>query len=463
VEANRVILGANILVRDPGPAADRLRRLATFRRRGRIPRGEQRFVRFYRAQARWLVLPRGLLPAVRQVVGGVVVDRRLVLPAIDFHWCGQLWPEQAAADRALAPIHGGVLVGPPGSGKTTAALALIAVWRQPALWIVNTRDLARQAIERARTVYNLPPVIGRAPTVGYIGEGSRMLGTHLTVATVQTLTSSPGTVRRILGRFGTVVVDETHMVPATTVARLVTAFPALNRLGVTATPYRSDGLDDLMFAILGSATAQIDRTSLLRRGRILMPHARVVPTTWTFVGGDWSKLQRARAMSSSRNRAICSLVAREHRDGRKILVLVERVAHARLLAQMLRESWGTPAYPVVGSVPPATRRRAYARAEAGSLVLIATRLADQGLDLPAIDCLVLATPGRGIVDGKGHARSAPRLNQQVGRIMRALKGKETPILFDFSDLRVDTLRRQAQERFRAYRQLGIPVERHLGG
>ena len=89
-------------------------------------------------------------------------------------------------------------------------------------------------------------------------------------------------------------------------------------------------------------------------------------------------------------------------------------------------------------------------ARAGTVpVLVATTLADEGLDLPALSRVFLAYPGR--------ARG--RTLQRLGRLMRTHPGKEDAVLYDFVDRQVPVLRRHHVERTRLYAEvLGIGPE-----
>ncbi len=442
-----ILLRENLFVPSPGAYRRQLLELAIFRRQGRVPTGERRTVHFYRNRPEAVVLPRGLLSRVQAIAPVRVIDRRLTLPPIDFGWRGQLRPEQIEAARVLARAGEGMLVGMPASGKTNVGLALAAVWRQPTLWLVRSKALAEQALERARSLFNLP-----AKAFGYVGEGEEDWGTHLTVGMAQSFAKRryPG----VTQRFGAVIIDECHHLPAITMARAVSQFPARHRLGLTATPDRTDGLGPLATAILGSTVGVISARALLDAGRIVLPTVRVVPTALRYWGrGDWAYLQRARAADVRRNLLVCTLAAGALRAGRPVMVLVELIPHARLLAAALTRRFGVPAVAVVGPTSGRHRRRAFQAVQEGRVVMVATRLADEGLDLPAVECLVLAAPGR----------SAPRLAQQVGRIVRKARGKTGAIVYDLADVHVPSLLEQLEERLAAYRSLwgdlGVRVER----
>jgi len=401
----------------------------------------------WRQEAGALVLPRGLAGELRRLAPMCPVrDLRVALPPVDFRWRGALRPEQAVAARAVHAAGGGVLVGPCGSGKTVLGLALVATWRQPTLWLVHTLDLAQQALERARDLLALAP-----DAFGLIGDGRETWGTHLTIATVQTLARRA--LGALAGRFGAVFLDECQHAPAASFVQVMQAFPARYRLGLTATPDRADGLGGAMLAVLGPVAARLTTADLAAAGRVMVPEVRQVPTAFRYrYAEDYGAMLTALCADPDRNALLAGCVAREARSGRSCLVLSERVEHCHLMAAALADlAPEVPAAVLTGAV--ATKRRA-ATLEAlrdGRLrVLLATKLADEGLDLPALERVFLASGGR----------AAGRLQQQLGRVMRPAPGKAAPVVIDFVDPLVGVLLAQAKARVRdVYRPLGAQVLR----
>lgn len=203
-DAVHIVVRDMLVIDQPGPARRTIKRWASFKRRGRLKPGQKRWVRFYRDTGSQLVVPRGLWRAVRQAWPDAAwSDRRLRLPPVEFGWRWQLRDYQTAAVGAVQAREGGVIVAPPGSGKTAMGLGLVAAWQQPALFLVHTLRLADQTLAMAREAFSLPP---RA--FGYIADGRQDLGSHFTVATIQTLARSPRLLADVAGRAGTVIVDE---------------------------------------------------------------------------------------------------------------------------------------------------------------------------------------------------------------------------------------------------------------
>ena len=432
----------------------RLARLAIFRRKGRVPKDantkalrkrrlDPRFVYLYRARPDRIQLPRGLWPKVQGLYPALEIeDRRLSLPSVNFRWRGALRPHQVPIVTSGAYGGDGLIVAPPGAGKTVMGLACIAEWQQPAVWLCHTERIWRQAYAEALRRYDLP-----AGSIGVVGAGFHSPGTHLTVALVQALYRKPAWLTYLGSRVGAVIYDEAHHIAGLTNARVVSAFPAAHRLGLTATPDRGDGLGPMVRAVLGPTESKADLADMVARGLLVLPQVRIRPTPFACRPCEWDVLQRIRAGSLVRNRLICADVNRCWRLGGRIIVLVELIDHARLLAQFLRDRYGVPAFAAVGDTPASVRDRSVSLAESGKIVLVATKLADEGLDAPSLNQLFLAAAGR----------SQSRIEQQSGRIMRAMAGKVHAVVWDYADLRVPALAGQVRDRMEAYRRMGATV------
>ncbi len=155
-------------------------------------------------------------------------------------------PYQArAVTKLVSKSPEGVLVAPAGSGKTVMGLSIIPLVGQPTLWLTHTGPLADQAIERAEAFL---PNIGK---IGMIGRQKWDKGDILTVAMVQTLVRNPDKLLKMRDDYGLVILDEAHHCPAATFMDVVSQLNSYYMYGLTATPYRRDKLEMLMFQYLG--------------------------------------------------------------------------------------------------------------------------------------------------------------------------------------------------------------------
>jgi superfamily II DNA or RNA helicase len=384
-----------------------------------------------------LILPRGYLEqllALAQENGIHVdtIDNRLLLQKMDLSFKGELRGYQARALEQMTRHDCGVLVAPCGSGKTALGMALIAHCQQPALVLVHTTDLLTQTAAAVRQWLGVEP--------GTIGGGKADIR-PITVGTVQTLIRRP----EIASQFGLVLLDECHHCPASTFTDVIQRFPALHRYGLTATPDRSDGLGGFMTSVIGPVRHTIKHDELRAASVLVVPEVRFIPTDFYFPYMDnWTDLISTLIRDPQRNGLIYSTIARLLDDGRRILALTQRIEHAEMFYNAFEHDRPGSAALAVGTRK-GEREEAIQRIANGSArALFATQLADEGLDAPCLDALVLMTP----------QRDAGRTIQRVGRILRSMDGKRQPVVVDIIDAHIPLLRNQGLARFYgAYRQL----------
>ena len=409
-------------------------------------------LKLYRASMNALVIPRGLWRELNGMVqGAMCVDDCLVRqPRVDFPQNKiQLRPYQERALREIKSAQG-ILIMPCGGGKTETALELIARIRQPALWITHTKDLVEQVVARAQARLGLS-----GDEIGVIGGGKKAsIGTHLTVATVQTLYRMD--VAELAGRIGAVVVDECHRVvanptTASMFAEVLACLPAYYRYGITASENRGDGLEATTRWVLGPVLAKITQEELEQSGCTVVPTLTPVITSfehnWS-IGEEHLNFNRVldeMGEDTERSKQIAGLVIREARQGHSVLVLATTLKILRSIMAEVPE--GIPSAIVDGHTPVKQRLETIDSVRDGrTLVLFATYpLAKEGLDIPRLDRLILAAPVR--------AESA--VQQSVGRIMRPAPGKRDAIVYDVVDAQVPALKRQFNARKRVYKKLKI--------
>lgn len=400
----------------------------------------KQFVLYHQGEAE-LTLPRGVGGDLRKWLKSqwpeleVEVDDRRSHPALETPWTLQAELrdyQQAAVDRAVK-MRDGVVVSPTGSGKTVMAMGLLARLATPALLLVHNRllvDQIREASERFLGV-----------EAGVIGAGQFEVR-PLTVATVQTL------MRRDLSElknlFGVVVLDEAHHCPAPTFTEVVEQFAARWRLGLTATPERKDGLHPLMHAALGPELMRMQPRELLAVGSLSA--SRVTPVHTTFAGGrmdDHAEMMGKLASHAQRNHEILRVVLST--CGQRSLVLVERVEHCQVLAELLRDA-GLRAWGLTGSVATVQRQEVLAQLKGpqGGILVATSSLVGEGFDCPALDTLYLAVPSANVT----------RVTQALGRVLRPHDGKIQARVYDFVDIDTPGLARTWGARLRVYRTHG---------
>jgi superfamily II DNA or RNA helicase len=133
----------------------------------------------------------------------------------------------------------GVVVLPTGTGKTFVAVLAIQKVGRPALVVTPTIDLMSQWYSELRAAFDVP--------VGLLGGGYH----EIEPLTVTTYDSAHIHLERWGHRFGLLVFDEVHHLPGPTYMASAIGSLAPFRLGLTATPERTDGGEALLGSLVG--------------------------------------------------------------------------------------------------------------------------------------------------------------------------------------------------------------------
>ncbi len=403
-----------------------------------------------------LVLPRGLSALLTATVAEAgsaleIDDQRAVGTPQQFDLSVNLRDDQAAAVADLVGHDHGVVVAPPGAGKTVIACSLIARHATSTLVLVDRKTLADQW--RARLAEHL------GVTAGQLGGGRTRLRGTVDVVTLQTLARRDDLPDLTAG-YGFVVVDECHQIPAAAFENAVRQIPARRWLGLTATPYRRDELDDLIAMQLGPVrhTVQAPEPGTLAAAAAGGTPDRSVTvhlTDFVYRGdadpsapGGIAAVYRDLVADEGRNQQVLADVVAALARGRHCLLLTQWTAHVALLADLLRAAGHEPVV-LRGGMAAGQRRAALDRLvpDGEPVLVVATGpYVGEGFDCPALDTLFLAAP----IAFKG------RLVQYVGRVLRPAPGKHVVEVHDYHDAQTGVLASSLRKRAPGYRSLGFP-------
>jgi len=388
-----------------------------------------------------VALPRGCLDDLQVLLHEhgielVLDDRRQRGAQMETRFLGTLSLEQQVAVDALCSYETGVLVAPPGAGKTVIAASMIA--RRGSATLVPTRALVEQWRARLAAFLDLT-----ATEIGVIGGGKRKPTGAIDIATVQSLVRRD-TIDEIVEAYGHIVVDECHHVPSVSTERLLRAAPARYILGLTATPSRRDGHQPIIRMQCGPTRHTLrTRTNLALRVVQRRTQTNADPAV---VAAGIQGVYRVLATDERRNAAIVGDALAALQEGRSPLILTARRDHLERLVALLSPRVERLCV-LHGGIQPAARRAALetlADESAPTLILATGRYLGEGFDLPRLDTLLLALP----IAWSG------TLTQYAGRLHRPADGKRDARIYDYIDTAIPVLERMHRKRERVYRTLG---------
>jgi DNA excision repair protein ERCC-3 len=294
----------------------------------------------------------------------------------------------------------GVLVGPPGSGKTVAAMGVLAAVGGETLVLVPGRELAAQwraeLLERTSL---------RADQVGEYHGGEKQVR-PVTIATYQTAGMDRHRSLFDDREWGLIVYDEVHHVPAE-VFRRSADLQTRHRLGLSATPVREDDREEEIFTLVGPPIGT-DWSALFDAGFVQEPEVeiRYVPfaeeSRDEYAAADGRDRYRVAAENPAKVAEVRHLL-RQHGDA-KALVFVDWLDQGRSMAEALDAPF------VSGETPHWERERLFESfREADLRTLVISRVGDEGIDLPNAELAIVAS-------GLGGSRRQGA--QRAGRTMR---------------------------------------------
>lgn len=362
-----------------------------------------------------------------------------------------LYPYQTEAVHKALYVKNGVLVMPPGAGKTQTGLEIIARIGGKALWLTHTQDLLNQSKSRAESV------LGKEG-YGTITAGKVNIGTHITFATVQTMAKLDLSAYRNM--FDVIIVDECHHAISaptriTQFGKVIGSLSTRYKIGLTATPKRADGLQAAMFALLGPKIHEVTREEVAHTTCPVV--VKKIDTEWMpdyeavlmYDGTiDYNKVIDAMIHDEKRYKLVLSEVAKLESA---TMVLANRVEYLQRMCESLWH-FGKKCICLSGQgqskKAKEERKQALEALNNGELdcIFCTYSLAAEGLDVPNLRYVVFATPEKNDVT----------VTQATGRVGRKAEGKEYGTVIDFVDL-FGLYQGFYKERLKVYKKLNCDI------
>lgn len=400
--------------------------------------GTERYFKLVEETQNEIIIPRGFIGKLLRFckernLAFDFQDKRKLKGEVSFSFNAILRNHQNKVIGAISKKDFGVIVAPPGSGKTIMGLKIITDKNQPVLIVVHRKQLLEQWRERIQAFLGIPK-----QEIGIIGQGKAKIGNQITIATIQSL---PKQIEQIHNQFGTILVDECHHIPAETFRNTIEKLESFYLYGLTATPFRKYNDDKLIFAFLGEIISEISSNEIegFRHAEIIVRNTNLdVP--FNSKTDNFETLSKILVHDSERNKLILQDIKTELSKGKRITIITERKEHIDTLYLFLKQSYEV--ITLSGDDSDNNKKSKWQTLQQGNFQIFITtgQYFGEGSDLSNISSLFLVYP----FSFKG------KLIQYIGRVQRS---EINPIIYDYRDIKIDYLNKQFLKRNTYYRQI----------
>lgn len=303
--------------------------------------------------------------------------------------------------------YGGILQAVTGAGKTVMALDIACDLGMRTLIVVPRTSLMKQWKEQ---VLKWTDVI--ESEIGVMqGPKMQWQGKKIVIAMIHTLAAKSEELPVALRlNFGTVIFDECHVVGAETFSQVAPLFNSRYRIGLSATPRRSDGMDPVFYWHIGPILARFTKLQAKARVRMISYRGEDTSHSGCVWGGNLNLGRYFNRIARSRPRfdLVRTLIKTLHGKGHDILMLAERLEYLEIMKRALIVD-GIPEDDIgllTGKVKQTSKK----------VILGTYGSAGMGVDIPRLSALVLASPRADV-------------EQAIGRVLR----QGSPIVVDIVD------------------------------
>ena len=346
----------------------------------------------------------------------------------------------AKAIEHLNTFGGGILSLPTGYGKTCVSLYILSQLKVKTLIIVHKEFLMNQWKERIEQF--LPDA-----QIGLIQQNKiDIAGKDIVIGMLQSLAMKEYD-SSTFETFGLTIIDETHHISSKVFSKALFNVCTKYMLGLSATPIRKDGLTKVLNWFIGDIFYSVQRenqtTVEVDILKFNCDEFSEDPPMNKLGKVALSQVINQLVMIENRNKLILSVIHKKLKEQRKIIILSDRRNHCHTLQTLILDDSNLSSYSC-GLYMGGMKQEDLKKSEDCDIILATFSLAHEGLDIPSLDTLILATPKTDIV-------------QSCGRILRETKGKKNnPCIIDICDSYA-SLPNQAMKRKKYYKESGFCI------
>jgi hypothetical protein len=323
------------------------------------------------------------------------------------------------------------------SHNTVIALNIASLFQVKTLIVVHKGFLLNQWKERIEQFTDSP--------IGIIQQNKVDIdGKHFVIGMLQSIAKEKYD-SNIFADFGLVIFDEAHHAPSKYFSRALPLINCKKTLALSATPKRSDKLEKVLHWYFGPIIYQYNleenKTVLTRIYKYNLIHQKFVEKKQRFTG----EVNRPGTITNlvtigRRNRFIIDLVEELlTEEGRKFIILSERVEHLELLKKRLDDRNLCTSGFYIGGM----KQKKLDETSQCQIIFGTFQMASEALDIKGLNTLIMATPRR-------------EIEQTIGRITRDPNSKIRPIVIDVLD-NLESFIRQGYYRRNFYRKNGYQI------
>ena len=418
----------------------------------------------------FIKVPRGILENITEECekAGIeyeIEDKRSKGHPIHVEFIGELKESQIPAVDKLLQNDNGILNAATAFGKTVVCCNVIAKRQVSTLILLQSSALMEQWQEALTKFLHIDEELPEYETPtgrkkrrkSIIGK---LQGAHdsttgiIDIAMVGSICRN-GEYHRRLKEYGLILVDECHHAASDTIVDILQEANTKYVYGVTATPFRGDGLEKMNYMLLGPIRYKYtskDRAKEQGIEHLVYPRfTRAVASRFSQDKMHPNEAYEIIRNNEDRDELIIRDVKQCVEDGRTPVVLSKYVEHSQRLYQRLI-NYADKVFLLSGRNSKKEHKEILKRMNQvtpkESMILVATgKLIGEGFDYPRLDTLIMATPvaWKGVVE------------QYAGRLNRDYDGKKNVIIYDYVDSHISMFDRMYHKRLKAYKQIGYDI------
>jgi len=328
----------------------------------------------------------------------------------------------------------GIIDGATGMGKTVLGIYILSYLKTPTVIIVPTTVIQKQWIEKIKELIDIEDKTKKfgSGIMFYDKNGKESIFVT-TISLINSIMSNKAKSDKILKRniflrrffykkVGLIIFDEVHLAGSKSGIVSLSSIPSYYRIGLTGTFGKRDDEKDFEYtALIGNRVCTISIDELIENKKAVPLNIYFYETSMPYIHYNCNYEEvylDAIVNNIDRNEEILHQTDRLLEEGRKVLILVDRIVHAQLLSKMSGITYTTGDDKLKDE-----KIEEFKNSKEPTVLICTTKLVGIGFDMPPLSALVLACGGKASI----------KIIQALGRTIRISNNKKNAVIIDFAD------------------------------